>query len=144
MYNRKINYPYRKFVYYLYCWFLPLHVFKLIIHSNARIKKKFCFKKIRKKIVSNTGIIINIKISKKSIKIFVDKNFIIREVMFVKPCLSINSVYAIPMMLFSFMCHGNILSIVAELKPTPACNNKKYPSQARMRRMICGMFSYKL
>ena len=40
-----------------------------------------------------------------------------------------NTIYAIPMLLFSFMCHGNILSIVAELKS---------PTRRRMRQLIFG------
>ena len=40
-----------------------------------------------------------------------------------------NTIYAIPMLLFSFMCHGNILSIVAELKS---------PTRRRMRQLIGG------
>lgn len=39
------------------------------------------------------------------------------------------SIYAIPMMLFSFMCHGNILSILAELKR---------PTRSRQRKLILG------
>ena len=41
------------------------------------------------------------------------------------------SIYAIPMMLFSFMCHGNILSILAELKR---------PTRTRQRQLILGNF----
>jgi sodium-coupled neutral amino acid transporter 2 len=40
-----------------------------------------------------------------------------------------STVYAIPMLLFSFMCHGNILSIVAELKA---------PTRRRCRQLIVG------
>ena len=42
---------------------------------------------------------------------------------------SASTVYAIPMLLFSFMCHGNILSIVAELKQ---------PTRKRCRQLIAG------
>jgi amino acid permease len=42
---------------------------------------------------------------------------------------STSTVYAIPMLLFSFMCHGNILSIVAELKA---------PTKKRCRQLIAG------
>ena len=41
-----------------------------------------------------------------------------------------STVYAIPMLLFSFMCHGNILSIVAELKA---------PTRRRCRQLIAGI-----
>ena len=43
-----------------------------------------------------------------------------------------SSINAIPMMLFSFMCHGNILSILAELKR---------PTRSRQRKLILGKFS---
>jgi len=52
---------------------------------------------------------------------------------------SINSAFAIPMMLFSFMCHGNILSIVAEIRPSVDCKSK-YPSAKRLRQMILGTY----
>ena len=42
---------------------------------------------------------------------------------------SAETIYAIPMLLFSFMCHGNILTIVAELKS---------PTKYRMRQFIAG------
>jgi len=53
---------------------------------------------------------------------------------------SVNSVYAIPMMLFSFMCHGNILSIVAELRPLASCKSS-FPSIKRTRMLIAGSVS---
>ena len=56
--------------------------------------------------------------------------------------MTIKSAYAIPSLLFAFMCHGNILPIVAELKPSEECNSR-YPSPKRLRQMIFGMLTHK-
>jgi sodium-coupled neutral amino acid transporter 1 len=50
---------------------------------------------------------------------------------------NIKSAYAVPTLLFAFMCHGNILPIVAELKPTDRCNSR-HPSPRRIRQMVFG------
>ena len=50
---------------------------------------------------------------------------------------TLKSAYAVPMLLFAFMCHGNILSIVAELKPSEECNSQ-HPSPRRFQKMILG------
>ena len=54
---------------------------------------------------------------------------------------NIKSAYAIPTLLFGFTCHGNVLPIVAELKPTDRCDSR-HPSPRRIRHMVFGKFAY--
>ena len=50
---------------------------------------------------------------------------------------TLKSAYAVPMLLFAFMCHGNVLSIVAELRPSDTCNGD-HPSPRRLHKMVLG------
>merc|ERR1711970_94867 len=50
---------------------------------------------------------------------------------------TLKSANAVPMLLFAFMCHGNVLSIVAELRPSPECRSE-HPSPKRLLSMVCG------
>jgi amino acid permease len=50
---------------------------------------------------------------------------------------NLKSAYAVPILLFAFMCHGNVLSIVAELRPSVECRSD-HPSPGRLRKMILG------